>query len=45
VGNVVAASGAALDSVDPHEVAIGDAVRVTFSQVAEDVFLPQWLRV
>jgi uncharacterized OB-fold protein len=42
VGNVVAAPGAALNSVDPHTVDIGDAVEVVFSQVAEDVWLPQW---
>ncbi|MEY2406315.1 MAG: uncharacterized protein QOG39_1231, partial [Acidimicrobiaceae bacterium] len=44
VGNVVAAAGARLDSVDPHDVAIGDAVRVVFSQIADDVWLPQWVK-
>jgi uncharacterized OB-fold protein len=43
VGNVVTAAGAPLDSVDPHDVAIGDAVQVVFSQVADDVWLPQWI--
>jgi uncharacterized OB-fold protein len=43
VGNVVTAAGARLDSVDPHDVAIGDAVQVVFSQVADDVWLPQWI--
>ena len=45
VGNVVAAAGASLNSVEPHDVAIGDALRVVFSQVADDVWLPQWLRL
>jgi uncharacterized OB-fold protein len=44
VGNVVTAAGAGLDSVDPHDVAIGDAVRVVFSQIADDVWLPQWVK-
>src|SRR4051812_45389537 len=43
LGNVVASAGAPLNSVDPHDVAIGDAVQVVFSQVAEDVWLPQWV--
>ncbi len=42
VGNVVADAGAALNSIDPHDVAIGDAVEVVFGQVADDVWLPQW---
>jgi uncharacterized OB-fold protein len=43
VGNVVAEPGARLDSIDPHTVAIGDPVAVVFSQVADDVWLPQWV--
>jgi uncharacterized OB-fold protein len=42
VGNVVAAAGAPLNSVDPHTVEIGDDVEVVFSQVADDVWLPHW---
>ena len=42
VGNVVAGPGALLNSVEPHTVEIGDAVEVVFSQVADDVWLPQW---
>jgi len=42
VGNVVSGPGAALNSVDPHTVEIGDAVEVVFTQVADDVWLPQW---
>lgn len=43
VGNVVAQAGAPLNSVEPHSIEIGDAVRVVFSQVADDVWLPQWV--
>ncbi|HEX2384143.1 MAG TPA: OB-fold domain-containing protein [Acidimicrobiales bacterium] len=42
VGNVVAEAGAPLNSIDPHTVDIGDAVEAVFSQVADDVWLPQW---
>jgi uncharacterized OB-fold protein len=42
VGNVVASAGAGLDSVDPSELAIGQPLRVVFSLVADDVWLPQW---
>jgi uncharacterized OB-fold protein len=43
VGNVVAGAGARLDSVDPASLAIGAAVHVVFSAVADDVWLPQWV--
>lgn len=43
VGNLVAAPGAGIDSVDPHSVTIGDAVRVVFDPV-DDVSLPRWVR-
>jgi uncharacterized OB-fold protein len=43
VGNVVAAAGAPLNSIDPHSVEIGADVEVVFSQVADDVWLPQWV--
>lgn len=43
VGNVVADAGAPLNSIDPHSVEIGDALQVVFSQVADDVWLPQWV--
>jgi uncharacterized OB-fold protein len=43
VGNVVAGAGEPLNSVDPHSVEIGQAVQVVFSQVADDVWLPQWV--
>ena len=35
-------AGAPFNSVDPHTVEIGDAVEAVFSQVADDVWLPQW---
>ena len=44
VGNVVTHAGAPLNSVDPHDITIGDAVQVVFSRVADDVWLPQWVR-
>jgi uncharacterized OB-fold protein len=34
--------GDMVDGTDPHAVAIGDAVRVVFEQVADDVWLPRW---
>jgi uncharacterized OB-fold protein len=42
VGNVVAEPGAPLNSIDPHTIEIDDAVEVVFSQIADDVWLPQW---
>jgi uncharacterized OB-fold protein len=42
LGNVVAAAGAPLNSIDPHTVSIGDELQVVFAQVADDVWLPQW---
>ena len=42
VGNVIADGGAALNSLDPHTVHIDDPVEAVFSQVADDVWLPQW---
>ena len=43
VGNVVAAAGEPLNSIDPHTIEIGDEVRAVFAQVADDVWLPQWV--
>lgn len=43
VGNVVDQAGAPLNSIDPHTVEIGDDLTVVFSQVAHDVWLPQWV--
>ena len=44
VGNVIADADAPLDSIDPHTVEIGDELQVVFSHVADDVWLPQWVR-
>jgi len=44
VGNVVTEAGAPLNSIDPHTVEIGDELQVVFSQVADDVWLPQWVK-
>lgn len=48
VGNVVAAPGAAIDSVDPDELSIGAPVEVAFEPAAADwleqpLALPRWL--
>ena len=43
VGNLVAAPGAAVNSVDPAGIEIGMAVRVSFETVAEGVALPRWV--
>ena len=47
VGNVVAAADAALDSVDPHSIAIGMPVQVVFPPAIDDgdgaVVLPRWI--
>jgi uncharacterized OB-fold protein len=43
VGNLVASADAALNSVDPHSIEIGEPVRVVFARV-EDVHLPRWVR-
>jgi len=44
VGNVVAGADERLDSVDPDTIAIGDEVSVVFSHVADDVWMPFWVR-
>ena len=43
VGNLVASADAALNSVDPHSIEIGEPVRVVFAKV-DDVHLPRWVR-
>jgi hypothetical protein len=43
VGNVVAAPGADIDSVDPGALVIGTPVEVTFHDLTPDVTLPRWL--
>ena len=42
-GNVVAAEGAAINSVDPATIELGASVRVVFDLVADDVALPRWV--
>jgi len=44
VGNLVAEPDAAINSVDPATVAIGEPVRVVFARVAEEIALPRWVR-
>jgi uncharacterized OB-fold protein len=43
VGNLVREAGAALDSLDPHAIAIGARVRVVFEAVTEEIHLPRWV--
>jgi uncharacterized OB-fold protein len=43
VGNLIASADGALNSVDPHSIAIGEPVRVVFAKV-DDVHLPRWVR-
>jgi uncharacterized OB-fold protein len=44
-GNVLAAPGAPINSVDPATLKIGQAVEVTYDKMAEDVMLPRWVIV
>ena len=44
VGNLVAAPGADLGSVDPATIRIEEPVRVVFDRVADDVGLPRFVR-
>ncbi|MFC5721750.1 Zn-ribbon domain-containing OB-fold protein [Streptomyces gamaensis] len=43
VGNVVAAPGAGLGSLDPARLSIGAPVRAAFTDPAEGVTVPYWL--
>lgn len=43
VGNIVESPDAALDSVDPHSVRIGEKVAVVFAELG-GVTLPRWIR-
>ena len=45
VGNLVADSDAAINSVDPASIEIGAAVQAVFQPTAEDITLPRWTRV
>lgn len=44
VGNLVAEPGAAINSMDPATIQIGERVQVVFDQVADDVGLPRFVR-
>lgn len=44
VGNLVAEPGAAINSLDPATIRIGEQVRVVFEKAAEDVGLPRFVR-
>ena len=44
VGNVIEHEGAPINSVDPSTIEVGQAVRVVFEQVADDVALPRFIR-
>jgi hypothetical protein len=43
VGNLIADETAAINSIDPASIQIGEPVRVVFQQV-EDVSFPRWVR-
>lgn len=44
VGNLVAGAGAAIDSVDPATITIGEPVRAEFEPVTDAVALLRWVR-
>jgi uncharacterized OB-fold protein len=44
IGNLVASPEAAINSVDPASIEIGQPVQVVFQRV-DDVWLPRWMRV
>jgi len=43
-GNLVAGPGAALDSIDPASLRIGEPLRAIFEALSGDVVIPRWLR-
>jgi uncharacterized OB-fold protein len=43
IGNLVERADAALNSIDPHSIVIGEPVSVVFHQI-EDVTFPRWVR-
>jgi uncharacterized OB-fold protein len=43
-GNLVAGPGAALDSIDPATLRIGEPLRAIFEVLAGDVMIPRWVR-
>jgi uncharacterized OB-fold protein len=44
VGNVVDGADAALDSVDPTTLTIGEPVRVVFDTPVDGIAMPRWVR-
>ena len=44
VGNLVSDEHAAINSVDPATIEIGEPVQVVFSRISDEVALPQWVR-
>jgi uncharacterized OB-fold protein len=44
VGNLVASPDAAINTVDPATIEIGEPVTVVFQPAGEDVVLPRWMR-
>jgi uncharacterized OB-fold protein len=43
VGNLIAAAGCEINSVDPATIEIGAALRVVFERVDDEIHLPRWL--
>jgi hypothetical protein len=43
VGNLVARAGGALSELDPRAIRIGDAVRVVFERIYDEIHLPRWV--
>jgi uncharacterized OB-fold protein len=42
-GNLLSAPGAAINSVDPATLKMGQALQVTFVSITDDVMLPNWV--
>jgi uncharacterized OB-fold protein len=43
-GNLVSGPGAALGSIDPATIVIGEPVQAIFERLAGDTFVPRWVR-
>jgi hypothetical protein len=44
IGNLVNRAGDPINAVDPSEIEVGQAVRVVFEQVGDEVHMPRWVR-
>ena len=42
-GNILAAEGAPINSLDPSRLVIGMQLRVTFDRITDEVTLPRWV--